>query len=193
MGHSAEEQGVIIQFNLDSGKIQLQDGRVFQFKASDFLEQIDNLYDYPGIFCQIDGDRAFNIRKNPDLVVTKPARSGYALLGAARCPECSWRLPMMASKEQAPLRKRQSLDCPECGIHLSLRSLVNGYHRYTIFGLFASYAIWNRGVNFYARTGATNPDPDLLYAITPFFYLTLILLFFWIFWQEKLISTPREE
>lgn len=182
-----EFQGAITKFNLDRGQIQIEDGRILEFNASDFSEQIDNLSDYPAIYCHIENGRAVKIRKNPDLIITKPVRSGHAVLGAAKCPQCHWRLPMRPAKEQSSLRKGEVVDCPECKTPLVLQSFVLGFHSAFMIGLIAMFFIWNRGIRMYDRAGFTNPDPDLLVALTPFFYLTLILLFFWIFWQEKLL------
>jgi len=182
-----EFQGAITEFKLDSGKIQLEDGRALEFKAADFLEQIDDLSDYPAVYCQVENGRAVKIRKNPDLIITKPVRSGHAVLGAAKCPQCHWRLPMRPAKEQSALRKGDVIECPECQTPLVLNSFVSGFHGSFLIGLIAMFFIWNRGIRMYRRAGFSNPDPDLLAAFTPFFYLTLISLFFWIFWQEKLL------
>lgn len=193
---SPEFQGVISEFKLDSGKIQLQDGRVLNFKASEFLEQIGGLSDYPAIYCQVENDMAVRIRHNPDLVVLKPARSGLAVLGAAKCPSCDWRLPIMASKPQVPLRKQKSVNCPGCDTSIYLDSMVNGFHTPAIFSLFLIFVFWNRGVKIITRSGAVELQPEWLLALSSIVYLSLLVALFWIFWQEKLFPghiEPDEE
>lgn len=177
MTESEPLQGYITAFDIakNTGIVfSSADGKEYPFSAEDMIGKIPELQNYPGVFFFLSEGRAISIKYNPDAVRPKEkARKGLAILGAARCPNCDWRLPILPSAGMPKIRKGEGFKCPECETALKLNSILMGKHHYIAVG------ILTLGILAFRRI----PYWDMKLLVIP----VTLLIFVYIHLLEKLV------
>jgi len=120
-----------------------------------------------------------------------PAR-GLAVLGAAKCPTCDWRLPILPSKHLPKVRSGESFDCPECTTPLKLRSAFIGFHHYLSVGILI-IPFFLRRILLRSEAAFTEETYSVLNMMSLWFIPVQIFLFFYLYFQEKLVLNEEPE
>lgn len=117
-----------------NGVIIDPEGASYTFSGQDIIGTFPVLMEKPWVRFNISGHQATEIMYEPSITERQqPVRRGMAVFGAAKCPNCDWRIPAIPSTNQALLRRKGFWAmCPECGVKLFLKSKVKGMHHYLV-------------------------------------------------------------
>lgn len=190
-----ERKAHIVSFDLvkHSGVILTENKKELAFDDSCFNGKIPELNDYPAVIAILKGDDVISLTFDPETARLRevPAK-GLAIFGAAKCPKCDWRLPILPSRHLPKIRKGESFDCPECATSLRLKSAFIGFHHYASVGILIVPFILRR---FLLRSeGAfTEEIYAVLNMMSLWFIPVQIFLFFYLYFQESLVVNQEAE
>lgn len=191
--HVERLNGYIIKFDMgrNTGTINGKGGVQFSFSSEAFAEKIVDLMKIPGVSFEIENGQVVHIRNDGSLpkIRDKPS-SGLALFGAAKCPECKWRLPILPNKEVPKFRSVSHGRCPECSTSIKLISAFKGYHHFAAVGIIVLPAI----ARFFLNRLYGFMDESLFQSlafISLLFYPVQLFLFFYLYFQEKLVRVEE--
>jgi len=182
--------GYIIKFDMgrNRGVISGKGGVKYEFSSSNFIEKIDGLNATPGVSFDLENGEAVRIANDGTLPkVGQTPNSGLAILGAAKCPECKWRLPILPNQFVPQFRRQNHGRCPNCNTSIKLLSAFKGYHHVLAVGIFVVPAT----VRFFLGKLGGVMDEQTFQAISiisVLFYPVQILLFFYLYFQEKFVK-----
>jgi len=165
----------------------------YAFSSADFLEKIPDLMKIPGVSFEILNGRAIRIR--PDDTLPRPSekpRSGYAVLGAAKCPDCDWRLPILGQSSTPKFRRIHHGRCPKCTSSIKLLSAFKGYHHIVVSGIIFVPATARFFLNR-SRQFLDDQTFSILALASLLFYFVQIFLFFFVYFQEKFVKMKDVE
>ena len=184
-----ERRAHILSFDLVkiSGVILTENRKELVFDTSCFNGKIPELNDYPAVIAVLKGDEVISLTFDPDTPRLREApRQGIKLLGAAKCPNCTWRIPILPSKGMGVFRNGQVFRCPECSESVRLKSMFTGVHNYLAFSIWVipGTVRW-----FLGRLNGILDDQtmQLLSLASLLFYPIQILVFFYLYIQEKIV------
>jgi ssDNA-binding Zn-finger/Zn-ribbon topoisomerase 1 len=138
MSDTKRQNGHVIDFNIGSnrGTILSEDQNEYKFDMKIISGKIPELGNYPAVFFEVAQNEITSVAFDPDTPRLKEApRSGLAILGAAKCPNCDWRLPLLPSAGMPRIRKGERFSCPQCNKLLKLKSILVGRHHYFSAGI----------------------------------------------------------
>lgn len=182
--------GYIIKFDMgrNRGIISGKGGVKYEFSSSNFIEKIEGLNATLGVSFDLENGEAIRIANDGTLpkVGQKP-NSGLAIFGAAKCLECKWRLPILPNELVPKFRRIHHGRCPNCNTSIKLLSAFKGVHHIAVIGIIFVPAT--------ARfiLGRLNGIIDeqtfqAIAIISVLFYPVQILLFFYLYFQEKFVK-----
>ena len=184
-----ERKGHILSFDLikNSGVILSENRKEYTFQASQIFGKIPELNDYPAVIVDLKNDEVVSLKFDPETPRLREApRSGHKILGAAKCPNCTWRIPILPSKGMGIFRNGQAFRCPECSKSIRLKSMFTGMHNYLAVSIcvIPATARW-----FLGRLNGIVDDQTmiLISVVSLVFYPIQILAFFYLYIQERLI------
>ena len=184
-----EQEGIVIKYNiaLSRGVIQSTGGETYDFSLSDLLEGIADLDECPPVYFQAEGDRAVKVRNNFDMEIKCPIHTGSVFLGAAKCPNCTWRLPMFPEHEQAYIRRGYTIECPQCQTPLWLKSMFKRFHTSVTWGLaVAGFMAAKSMLQWWG--GAESEQRPLILVVIAIVLMIFVISFFYVYLQEELIE-----
>lgn len=181
--------GYIAEYNVGTKKGIVIDpeGIAYTFSGQDIIGTFPILMDRPWVSFNIDGTEATKIEYDPSITEreTAPVR-GIAILGAAKCPNCDWRIPILPSANVAALRRRRVAACPECGVLLKLKSMFSRSHNLIasviwIIILLGSREIYISGFDYFGL------EFSAFFFLVFMFYAIMLFSFVYLYLQESLI------
>ena len=190
-----ERKAHILSFDLvkNSGVILSENRKEYSFEASQIFGKIPELNNYPAVIVDFKNDEVVSLHFDPDTPRLQEApRSGHKILGAAKCPNCTWRIPILPSKGMGVFRNGKVFRCPECSKSLRLRSLFTGMHNY----LAVSIWVIPGTVRWFLGRLSGIIDEQMMSLIglgSLMFYPLQILAFFYLYIQERLVLADDVE
>lgn len=184
-----ERKAHILSFDLvkHSGIILTENRKELVFNAAAISGTIPELNNYPAVIATLKGDDVISLIFDPDTPRLKEApASGLAILGAAKCPNCDWRLPILPAKGLPKVRKGEKFDCPSCEMPLKLISAFIGFHHYVSVGVLVVPFLFRR-ILLRSDDFFTEETYSVLNIMSLWFIPVQIFLFFYLYFQEKLI------
>ena len=184
-----ERKGHILSFDLvkNAGIILSENRKEYPFQASQIFGKIPELNNYPAVLVELKNEEVVSLAFDPETPRLREApRRGYKLLGAAKCPNCTWRIPVLPSKGMGVFRNGNVFRCPECSKSLRLKSMFRGVHNYLAVGIWVvpATARW-----FLNRLSSVLDEQSmaLIGLASLMFYFIQILAFFYLYIQERLV------
>ena len=184
-----ERKAHILSFDLvkNSGVILCENRKEYLFEASQIFGKIPELNNYPAVIVDLKNDEVVSLHFDPDTARLQEApRRGHKMLGAAKCPNCKWRIPILPSKGMGVFRNGKVFRCPECSKSLRLKSMFIGVHNYLAVSIWAipATARWFLG----RLNGIVDEQTMSLIGLgSLIFYPIQILAFFYLYIQERLV------
>ena len=190
-----ERKGHILSFDLvkNAGVILSENRKEYAFQASQIIGKIPELNNYPAVIVEVKNDIIISVSYDAETPRLREApRRGHKLLGAAKCPNCTWRLPILPSKGMGFFRNGKVFKCPECSKPLHLKSMFLGVHNYLAVSIWVvpGVARW-----FLARLNGIIDDQTmgLIAFVSLAFYPVQLFAFFYLYFQERLVIADEAE
>ncbi|MDB2439502.1 hypothetical protein N9W89_12375 [Hellea sp.] len=177
----------------NSGVILFENRKEYTFQASQISGKIPELNDYPAVIVELKNDEVVSLKFDPETPRLREApRSGHKMLGAAKCPNCTWRIPILPSKGMGIFRNGQVFRCPECSKTIRLKSMFTGLHNYLAVSIWVipATARW-----FLGRLNGIVDEQTMgmIGIISLVFYPIQLLAFFYLYIQEHLVLADDVE
>lgn len=190
-----ERKAHILSFDLvkHTGVILTENRKELAFEASAINGKIPELNNYPAVIAVLKGDDVISLIFDPETARLREApASGFAILGAAKCPKCDWRLPILPNKHLPKVRNGENFECPGCVTPLKLDSAFIGFHHYLAVGILIGPMVLRR--IFLRSEGAfTEETYAVLNMMSLWFIPVQIFLFYFLYFQERLVVNQESE
>ena len=190
-----ERKAHILSFDLvkNSGVILSENRKEYSFESSQIIGKIPELNNYPAVIVDVRNDEVVSLTFDPNTPRLQEApRCGHKMLGAAKCPNCTWRIPILPSKGMGAFRNGRVFRCPECSKPLRLKSMFAGMHNYLAVSIWVipATARW-----FLGRLNGIVDDQtmSLIGLGSLMIYPIQILAFFYLYIQERLVLADDVE
>ena len=190
-----ERKAHILSFDLikHTGVILTENRKELAFEASAITGNIPELNNYPAVIAVLNGDDVISLTFDPETARLREApASGLAILGAAKCPNCDWRLPILPNKHLPKVRNGESFDCPGCATPLKLYSAFIGFHHYLSVGILIVPFILRR-ILLRSDGVFTKETFAVLNMMSLWFIPVQIFLFYFLYFQERLVVNQEAE